>query len=256
MRAWILKFPWKWTTMIPSFDRNGITRFQSVRLPGRQSAAHRLRLGLRLLGKAFIQPQQGRHDKQDADRRHSGSLQAAGPSFVKPCRKQKQPTRRPAQQPDSARSVSGPPPAALHRYVPPNIDAVPPRRSLLYSQKDYNTRAAEILSPFVYFVSELSRSRRRSTSSSCSDWQESVSRISERASSLAAYIVENRATVREAARRFGISKSTVHKDIQERLPLYTVRPGNRQKSQESPAQMRRALLAIADCTTAAPYPGP
>ena len=44
--------------------------------------------------------------------------------------------------------------------------------------------------------------------------------IEERACELAAYIVENRATVREAARGFGISKSTVHKDIQERLPLY------------------------------------
>ncbi|MDE6933380.1 MAG: sporulation transcriptional regulator SpoIIID [Oscillospiraceae bacterium] len=44
--------------------------------------------------------------------------------------------------------------------------------------------------------------------------------IEERACELAAYIIENRTTVREAARRFGISKSTVHKDIQERLPLY------------------------------------
>lgn len=44
--------------------------------------------------------------------------------------------------------------------------------------------------------------------------------IEERACELAAYIVENRTTVREAAKKFGISKSTVHKDIQERLPLY------------------------------------
>ena len=36
--------------------------------------------------------------------------------------------------------------------------------------------------------------------------------IEERACELAAYIVENRATVREGARRFGISKSTVHMD--------------------------------------------
>ena len=34
--------------------------------------------------------------------------------------------------------------------------------------------------------------------------------IEERACELAAYIIENRTTVREAARRFGISKSTVH----------------------------------------------
>jgi putative DeoR family transcriptional regulator (stage III sporulation protein D) len=41
--------------------------------------------------------------------------------------------------------------------------------------------------------------------------------IEERACDLAAYIIENRATVRAAAARFGISKSTVHKDLTERL---------------------------------------
>ena len=44
--------------------------------------------------------------------------------------------------------------------------------------------------------------------------------IEERACELAVFILENRTTVREAAKWFGISKSTVHKDIQERLPLY------------------------------------
>ena len=44
--------------------------------------------------------------------------------------------------------------------------------------------------------------------------------IEERACELAAYIIENRTTVRAAAKQFGISKSTVHKDIQERLPHY------------------------------------
>lgn len=44
--------------------------------------------------------------------------------------------------------------------------------------------------------------------------------IEERACQLAAYIIENRTTVRAAAKQFGISKSTVHKDLQERLPLY------------------------------------
>ena len=33
----------------------------------------------------------------------------------------------------------------------------------------------------------------------------------------AEWIVENKATVRAAARRFGVSKSTVHKDLTERL---------------------------------------
>lgn len=41
--------------------------------------------------------------------------------------------------------------------------------------------------------------------------------IEERAEALASYIIENKATVREAARVFGISKSSVHKDVAERL---------------------------------------
>ncbi len=41
--------------------------------------------------------------------------------------------------------------------------------------------------------------------------------IEERACRLAVYMIENRATVRAAAKAFGISKSTVHKDISERL---------------------------------------
>lgn len=42
--------------------------------------------------------------------------------------------------------------------------------------------------------------------------------IDDRACELAVYMIENRATVRSAAKRFGISKSTVHKDLIERLP--------------------------------------
>ena len=41
--------------------------------------------------------------------------------------------------------------------------------------------------------------------------------IEERAAALAQYIIENAATVRTAAARFGVSKSTVHKDLTERL---------------------------------------
>ena len=44
--------------------------------------------------------------------------------------------------------------------------------------------------------------------------------IEERAVSLAQYIIENQTTVRAAAQKFGISKSTVHKDISERPPLF------------------------------------
>lgn len=39
-----------------------------------------------------------------------------------------------------------------------------------------------------------------------------------RAVILGQYIIENKATVRAAAKEFGISKSTVHKDVSERLP--------------------------------------
>ena len=42
--------------------------------------------------------------------------------------------------------------------------------------------------------------------------------IEERACQLAVYMIETGATVRSAARHFGISKSTVHKDLQQRLP--------------------------------------
>ena len=49
------------------------------------------------------------------------------------------------------------------------------------------------------------------------------SSLEERACDLAVYIIENRATVRAAAKQFGVSKSTVHKDLTERLPH--VNPG-------------------------------
>ncbi len=46
-----------------------------------------------------------------------------------------------------------------------------------------------------------------------------------RAAEIGEYIIEHGATVRTAAKRFGVSKSTVHKDVAERLsaldpPLY------------------------------------
>ena len=42
--------------------------------------------------------------------------------------------------------------------------------------------------------------------------------IEERACRLAAYMIQTGATVRSAAKHFGISKSTVHKDLSQRLP--------------------------------------
>lgn len=41
--------------------------------------------------------------------------------------------------------------------------------------------------------------------------------IEDRTLELANYIIENKCTVRKAASKFGISKSTVHKDVSERL---------------------------------------
>ena len=41
--------------------------------------------------------------------------------------------------------------------------------------------------------------------------------IEERAINIANYIIDNNATVRQTAKEFGISKSTVHKDVTDRL---------------------------------------
>ena len=41
--------------------------------------------------------------------------------------------------------------------------------------------------------------------------------VEARAVELGEYIIESQATVRKAAKKFGISKSTVHKDVSQRL---------------------------------------
>lgn len=57
------------------------------------------------------------------------------------------------------------------------------------------------------------------TSTVSEKWEEFILKgsVEERALSLGSYIAENGATVRSAAKKFGISKSTVHKDVTERL---------------------------------------
>lgn len=42
--------------------------------------------------------------------------------------------------------------------------------------------------------------------------------IEKRVIEIASYIIDSQATIRHAAKKFGVSKSTVHKDITERLP--------------------------------------
>ena len=43
--------------------------------------------------------------------------------------------------------------------------------------------------------------------------------VEKRASMLGEYIIESKATVRKAAKKFGVSKSTVHKDVSQRLKV-------------------------------------
>lgn len=52
------------------------------------------------------------------------------------------------------------------------------------------------------------------------EWCAIKENLEQRAEELALYLIENQTTVRAAAKKFGISKSTVHKDISERLLLY------------------------------------
>ena len=47
--------------------------------------------------------------------------------------------------------------------------------------------------------------------------------IAQRVQELAVYMIESRATVRMAAKHFNVSKSTVHKDLSQRLPQYNKR---------------------------------
>ena len=61
--------------------------------------------------------------------------------------------------------------------------------------------------------------RRAHIDSPVTAWEWCVIRddLEQRARELALYLIENRTTVRAAAKKFGVSKSTVHKDLSERL---------------------------------------
>ena len=60
--------------------------------------------------------------------------------------------------------------------------------------------------------------------------------MEERACQLALYIIENKATVRAAAQKFKISKSTVHKDLSERLPAFNRHLQDKQVLEENKAE--------------------
>ena len=45
--------------------------------------------------------------------------------------------------------------------------------------------------------------------------------IQKRVMDIANYIIDTKATVRQTAKLFNVSKSTVHKDVTERLPAFT-----------------------------------
>ena len=50
------------------------------------------------------------------------------------------------------------------------------------------------------------------------------SSIEERCEKMAIYLIDNKATVRDTAKKFGISKSTVHKDITDEDRLLRINP--------------------------------
>lgn len=51
----------------------------------------------------------------------------------------------------------------------------------------------------------------------CRDLERVMDEMQKRVLEIGAYICEENATVRDAAKKFGVSKSTVHKDITEKL---------------------------------------
>ena len=69
----------------------------------------------------------------------------------------------------------------------------------------------------------------------------------ERAITLGNYIIEHDATVRQAAKEFNISKSTVHKDVSERLKAISPQPVSYTHLDVYKRQMRMALPSWYSC---------
>lgn len=101
-------------------------------------------------------------------------------------------------------------PISLHNFVYitfPGIKQDAPRWRLpVTERKEPGLPLINALTPRIHSTIESKR-----------EWYELREDIEQRAVDLALYIIENNATVRDAAGHFGISKSTVHKDLTERL---------------------------------------
>jgi len=54
--------------------------------------------------------------------------------------------------------------------------------------------------------------------------------IEDRVLEVAKYIIESKATIRRTAKVFGVSKSTIHKDMTERLPTINLLIANQAKT--------------------------
>ena len=54
--------------------------------------------------------------------------------------------------------------------------------------------------------------------------------IEDRVLEVAKYIIESKATIRRTAKVFGVSKSTIHKDMTERLPIINPQIANEAKT--------------------------
>lgn len=68
--------------------------------------------------------------------------------------------------------------------------------------------------------------------------------IEERAVEIAYYIIEHEATVRQTAKQFGVSKSTIHKDVTDRL--LAINPALQRRQEKSWTEINLNGISEAD----------
>jgi len=68
--------------------------------------------------------------------------------------------------------------------------------------------------------------------------------IEERVLEVAKYIIDSKSTIRRTAKQFGVSKSTIHKDITERLPKIILRLPIRLKKYLNTTRQNDTLEAV------------